>query len=119
MDKKTRNDIRSKLSTLQLERYIIDIAEAYKSVPNIYFPVRLDQRTRLYCQTDFFNYQSNDLAKALLSFSESGKILKQDTEAINYFKSYGAILFDKELSNKSINQRVEWVDQHQDYILNF
>ena len=81
--------------------------------------MRLDQRTRLYCQTDFFNSQSNDLAKALLSFSEYGKILKQDIEAINYFKSYGAILFDKDLSYKSLNHRVEWVDQHQDYILNF
>ena len=67
----------------------------------------------------FFNSQSNDLAKALLSFSEYGKILKQDIEAINYFKSYGAILFDKDLSYKSLNHRVEWVDQHQDYILNF
>lgn len=92
--------MRSKLSVIQLENYIINIAESYKSVPNIYFPVRLDQRTRLYCITDFFNYQSNDLAKALLCFSNSGIIYKHDTDAIDYLKSYGSMLFDVSMSKK-------------------
>ena len=116
---KINNNLRSKLSVIQLENYILNIAEAYKSVANIYFPVRLDQRTRLYCLTDLYNYQSNDLAKSWLSFSNCATIYKHDTEAINYLKSYGGWLFDSNMTRKSINTRVKWTDTNKDYILGF
>lgn len=32
-----------------LERTILNIVEYYKNYPNIYFPIRSDQRGRLYC----------------------------------------------------------------------
>lgn len=111
--------MRSKLSVIQLQNYILNIAEVYKSVPHIYFPVRLDQRTRLYCVTDFFNYQSSDLAKSLLCFANCGTIYKYDVEGIKYFKAYGAMLFDGDLAKKSINHRVQWIDKNRDYIVNF
>lgn len=107
MSKKLNSDLRSKLSVIQLQNYILNIAEVYKSVPHIYFPVRLDQRTRLYCVTDFFNYQSSDLAKSLLCFANYGTIYKYDVEGIKYFKAYGAMLFDGDLAKKSINHRVQ------------
>ena len=50
---------------------------------------------------DYFNYPSTDLAKSLLSFSNPGHFTKDDTTAMDYFKSYGAILFDSNLGKKS------------------
>ena len=64
--KNISKDIKAKLSKIQLEQYIIDIAIAYSNVPKFYFPVRLDQRTRFYCASDFSNYQSYELTKGLL-----------------------------------------------------
>lgn len=119
MTKKTSVQLRSKLSILQQEQYILNIAQAYSSASKIYFPVRLDQRTRLYCNTDFFNYQSNDLAKSLLLFANSGVIYKHDIKATNYLKSFGAILYDSSMSKKSIETRIKWVDKNKDYIINF
>ena len=119
ISKKIKRDVKSKLSKVQLENYIINIAQAYSSTPEIYFPVRLDQRTRIYCETDFLNYQSNDLAKSLLSFVNGGALYKHDIEAINYFKSYGAILFNGTMDKRSISHRVKWVDKNKDYILDF
>ena len=119
ISKKENRELRSKLSIIQLQNNILNIAETYLESDNIYFPVRLDQRTRLYCTTEYFNYQSTDLAKGLLCFSKKEFIFKHDSDGIKYFKSYGAILFDSALGKKSLNLRVKWVDKNRDYILNF
>ena len=39
-----------------------------------YIPTRIDNRGRLYANTDYLNYQSSELAKSLLLFSEGEKI---------------------------------------------
>lgn len=105
--KKDTRELKSLSSSVTLQTNILNIANTYSSVEKLYFPVRLDQRTRLYCTPEYFNYQSTDLAKGLLLFAEPGTIHKHDTEAINYFKSFGAILFDSSLSKKSLTSRVK------------
>jgi DNA-directed RNA polymerase len=86
---------------------IFNIAEMYANIEKIYFPVRLDQRTRLYCSPYFLNYQSTDLAKSLLLLAESSYFNKQNETAINYLLSYGAILFDGDLTKKSLSYRTK------------
>ncbi len=56
-------------------------------------PIRIDNR-RLYCETDYLNYQSTELSKSLLSksllfFSKPEFIDKTDNVAIDYLKLYG------------------------------
>jgi len=119
MSNKLNKELRSLQSMIYLQTNILNIAELYSSLSKIYFPVRLDQRTRLYCNTEYFNYQSTDLSKGLLLFFNSGTIYKHDIDSINYLKSYGATLFDSALDKKSINYKVKWIDNNTDYILNF
>ncbi len=67
-----------------MQTNVLNIAELYSLVDKIYFPVTLDERTRLYCSTEFLNYQSTDLAKGLLLFANPGVIYKDDIDSINY-----------------------------------
>lgn len=116
--KRSIKELKYLISRIHLQTNIIKIAETYISAKKIYFPVRIDQ-TRLYCTPEYFNYQSTELAKSLLNFANPDCIHKQDIDAINYFKSYGAMLFFGSLSNISLKLRVKWIDRNNDYILNF
>ena len=46
-------------SKIVLQETILGIADFYRRFDKIYFPVRLDQRGRLYCSPHYLNYQSN------------------------------------------------------------
>lgn len=64
LDKRTKrqnNILKSYNSKVLLQEFILEIAHFYKNFNEIYFPVRIDQRGRLYCTPSFFNYQSNEL----------------------------------------------------------
>lgn len=104
-------------SKLFLETIILDIANIYKNSPNIYFPLRLDQRGRIYCEPSYFNYQSTDLAKSLIYFSNPGFIARSDKKSIKYLKIFGANCFG--LSKKSIKDRLIWIEKNEQDIINF
>lgn len=110
---------RSLVSKIILERNIISIAETYSKVDKIYFPLVFDFRTRIYTQTDYFDYQKNDLARGLILFTNPGKITKYDNLIIRYYKAFGANMFGNGLDKKSLNYRAEWVDNNTSDILNF
>jgi DNA-directed RNA polymerase len=55
----------------------------------------------MYCISEYLTYQSNELAKSLLLFSNGEKLIKTDIRAINYFKAYGANCFGNKLDKKS------------------
>jgi hypothetical protein len=116
---KANKKYRSILSKVLMERNILSIAETFSKVDKIYFPVRLDFRTRIYCDTEYFDYQKNDLAKGLISFANPGRITKYDEEVIKYFKAYGANMYGHGLDKKSLNTRVKWTDENSDKIFNF
>ena len=118
-DKSDRKRLRSSLSKIILEKNILNIAETYSNEDKLYFPLLLDQRGRIYCETDYFDYQKNDLAKGLISFVEPGRLYKHDIYPIKYFKAYGANLYGEGLDKKSLNYRVKWVDDNTDFILDF
>ena len=117
--KPEKKEYRSIASKILLERNILSIAQVYSNMDRIFFPVRLDHRTRIYCETDYFDYQKSDLAKGLISFVNPGCIYKYSYVAIKYFKAFGANMFGSGLDKKSLNLRVKWVEDNTDKILKF
>jgi DNA-directed RNA polymerase len=88
-------------------------------------PVWLDYRGRLYCITEYLNYQGIELAKFLLEFNYGEKVLLGDDNSINYFKYTVIIIMVKdslEIKKQSFNTRVtrvNWVNENIDNILDF
>lgn len=74
-------------SKIILQENILGIAEFYRGFSKIYFPLRLDQRGRLYYSPSYLNYQLNELSKVLLLFADPGIINKNNMESITYFKA--------------------------------
>jgi DNA-directed RNA polymerase len=106
-------------SRKHLELNILGLATIFREVPCFYLPIRLDYRGRLYCVTEYLNYQGIELAKGLLLFSVEEKVNLTDDFAINYLKIFGANCFGNKLDKKSFNERIAWVDNNLEDIINF
>jgi DNA-directed RNA polymerase len=91
----------SYLSRLELQENILGVAEVFSNIHEFFIPVRIDFTGRLYCISEYLNYQSTELAKSLLIFSKPEKISKADIRGINYLKAYGANCFGNKLDKKS------------------
>jgi DNA-directed RNA polymerase len=89
------------VSSVLLQETILGIAQFFSNFDVFYFPIRLDQRGRLYCSPHFFNYQSNELSKALILFETPGVIKRDDLSSINYLKTYGANCFGGTIGKQS------------------
>lgn len=100
-----------------VENYVLQLAEVYRN-NTIYFPLRLDQRGRVYAVPFYLTYQGTDLSKALLQFSTPGIINKlHNPEKLKYFFIYGANMFG--LDKQSNVKRIRWVKDNVDNILNY
>ena len=102
-----------------LQETILGIADLYGNFSKFYFPVRLDQRGRLYCMPNYFNYQSNELSKALLLFGDPSVINKTDKECIDYLVSYEVNCFGGKISKQSLKDKLDWLDKNRNNILDF
>ena len=102
-----------------LQEVIIEIALYYRSIYEIYFPFRFDQRGRFYCSPSFFNYQSNELSRALLLFTKPGIMHRKDKSSVLYLKMFGANTFSSVLPKKSNEYKNSWVDKNIDNIINY
>ena len=102
-----------------LEQNILGLSVLFKDVPIFYMPVRLDYRGRLYCITEYLNYQGIELAKSLLEFSSGEKVYLSDESSINYLKIYGANCYGNALDKKSFNSRLNWINENIANILDF
>jgi len=119
LNKSQQIELESLLSKKRLEENILGLARAYSNIHEFYLPVRIDYRGRLYCVSEYLNYQSNELAKSLLLFSKGEIINKTDSRAISYLKAYGANCFGNKLDKKSWNERTKWVDNNLNSIIKF
>lgn len=90
----------------------LNMARKFKNEDSIYFVYTLDFRGRVYPVQSYLNPQGDDISKGLLKFSE-GKPLGET----------GAYWLKVHLANKfgvdkvSFDDRVVWVDDHKQYIL--
>lgn len=109
----------SSYSKYELEGHILSIANIYRNYERIYFPIRLDIRGRIYCTPAYLNYQGNELAKALLLFSEKSKLYLKDENSLGYFYSYGANCYGNGVDKQSRLKKMEWVKYNHDNIMNF
>jgi hypothetical protein len=53
---KKKKNLRSLTNSIYAKANILNIAETYLSIDKIYFPIILDQKTRLYCISEYLNY---------------------------------------------------------------
>lgn len=106
-------------SKVMLQETILGLAEFYRKFYKIYFPIRLDQRGRLYCSPSYLNYQSNELSKALILLANPGIITRTNMKSVIYLKSYGANCFGGLISKGSVKSKLEWIDNNLNYIINY
>lgn len=119
-DKRSKREdsvLKSYNSKVVLQEMILEIVDFYKNYSEIFFPVKLDHRGRLYPTPNYFNYQSNELSKALLLFAHPAVIARHDIESIKYLKAFGANCFGGNISKKSIYDKCAWVDKNSDNIV--
>lgn len=110
----------SHVSKVVLQETVLGLAEFFSKFSKIYFPVRLDQRGRLYCAPNYLDYKGNDLSKSLLLFAEPGVIKRSQTASIIYLKVYGANCYGVGgISRNSLNFKLKWIDENIDNILNY
>ena len=114
-----KKELESFISKQTLENEILNIANIFRNISEIYLPVRLDYRGRIYCTTEYLNYQGIELAKALLQFSEGELVYLNDFLSIKYLKIFGANCFGNKLDKESFNDRISWIDSNHDNIINF
>lgn len=122
LDKRTRYQeqvLKSHNSKVMLQDNVIWIAQFFEKFPEIYFPVRLDQRGRVYCSPNYLNYQSNELSKALLLFANPGIISKDNLRSTNYLKVYGGNCYGGRIGKSSTDRKLQWVDENIDNIVNY
>jgi len=102
---------------LKSKRLLIDkllwVSREYEQEHEINFPMQYDFRGRLCCVPNFLNFQGNDVAKALLLFS-NGKPLGS-IEALNKLKIHGANMYGED--KKTLAERVKWVDENEKAII--
>lgn len=106
------------ITNLTVQENILKIADLFRNVDKIYFPVRCDQRGRIYCTPNYLNYQSTELAKSLLLFSEPSLITRNDS-SIKYLMGYGVNCFGGVISKGSLENKVKWVENNIKNILNY
>lgn len=119
LNRTEKKELESFLSKKQLETNILTLAQLFRNVPEFYIPLRIDNRGRIYCIASYLNYQSIELAKALLLFSKGTKVYKTDRQSIYFLKIYGANCFGNKLDKCSFKERIEWVEKNEENILNF
>lgn len=93
----------------------LSAAERFLDEPHIYFPYQLDYRGRAYPVPQLMNPQSDDIGRSLLQFAE-GKPLGVHGAywlAIHLFNCYW------KGKKVSLKKRREWVQEHEQEILDF
>jgi DNA-directed RNA polymerase len=98
---------------------VLSEAEAVADVDGIYFPHSLDFRGRIYPIASYLSPQGYDLPRALLTFSQSCAV---DDTAAKWLALHGANRLGdtpdgRKVSALTLDERVEWVHNHTNEII--
>jgi len=94
---------------------VMGIAKEYRDFENIYFPIYLDYRGRIYYAPQHFNPQGSDLSKSLIHFSKGKPITSKG--AVKWFKIHIANLAGND--KLPLGDRVKWVNRNHDKLINW
>jgi len=119
LSKTQKKEIQRYYSKLELQQHILNIADLFSNIPEFYFVNRIDFRGRLNCVTEYLNYQSTELAKALLLFSKPSIVNRNNRTSVNYLKMFGANCFGNKIDKLSADKKIDWVDNNITQILDF
>jgi len=119
LTKSEKTQLESFYSKTDLEKNILGLAEIFRKVPKFYMPVRLDYRGRINVMSEYLKYQGSELAKALLLFAKGEKVNVSDELSINYLKIFGANCYGNKLGKLSFTDRIKWVEDNIQNIINF
>jgi len=114
---KNRNHARS-MADGELQR-VLAVAESAKHWSAIYFPHSLDFRGRIYPVASYLTPQGADLSRALLLFANGKPVDAQAARwlAIHGANCYGVSPEGQRISQWTFDQRVQWVEANEKYIL--
>jgi DNA-directed RNA polymerase, mitochondrial len=101
-----KKELESFKSKQNLEFEILNLAHIFRNSPELYIPIRLDYRGRIYCNVEYLHYQSVELAKSLLQFAKGEVVYLNDEVSINFLKIFGANCFGNTLNKTSFNDRI-------------
>ena len=93
-------------------RQVLTIANEYLDYPELFFPHNMDWRGRVYPLPQSLNPQGDDMARALIEFSEGKTVGKSGAF---WLAIYLANLFG--IEKGSFQKRYDWVLKHQDEIV--
>lgn len=107
------HEIISHNSVFLYNKSILTMAILFKDIKQIYFPLKLDWRGRIYIKGGVLNIQGGELSRSLLMFSKSVKLNDTGLESL---KIYCANAFGQDKISKI--DRLKWVDENLDKIIN-
>ena len=93
---------------------VLYLADKHKDEENLYYPLQLDFRSRVYCVPAFLNYQSVGGAKALLEFA-NGKAITKENKGDFWLAVHGANIGAK--TNVLWLTEAKWVEENEDWIV--
>jgi DNA-directed RNA polymerase len=140
LDSFEKQEVISHNSRYFQEKNILGIAQLFKNVDKIYFPLFFDWRGRIYSNTSYLHYQSLSLAKALIQFANGDKLIESirdtdENDSLYWLNVYGANCFGKgaknldeykfgkypfksNLDKLSFFDRVNWIKLNHENIMN-
>jgi len=80
-----------------------------------WYPYKMDFRGRVYSVPQFLSPQGNDLSKGLLCFDESKDV--RSGAARRWLAIHGANCWGNKVDKLPLDERVAWVDNHREVIL--
>ena len=91
---------------------LINAARKFRDTDEIFFPISMDFRGRLYYKPPYLNPQGNDVARSLLEFSYFTYI--QTEEQADWLRIHGANMYGLKSDNRT---RCDWVLEHEQLIM--
>tara|TARA_Y100000593_G_scaffold71769_1_gene131810 strand:+ start:5702 stop:8074 length:2373 start_codon:yes stop_codon:yes gene_type:complete len=88
------------------------VARRFKGEEELYFPVSLDFRGRIYYRPPYLNPQSNDVSRSLLLFANKTPITNE--KELNWLRVHGANLYG--LGKSDWQTRIDWTHEHDQLI---